>query len=268
MKTVLFPTDFSLNSIHAIRYALSLFKTKDVRYILFNAYSYPTAGTTFIDDLQSEFDMLSDLKLNRLLEQLKENYGHTDLIMELISEFGFLPNSLIPIIDKYDVDLVVMGSSGESGFNLSLFGSKAYETMKSLKCPVLTVPLQSPLDSPKHIGVATEEIMEGWESVLNPIFEIAQLNESIVHGISIKKPKEELVPAAEESSPNKKIDYYQIENPDTLMGIKSILGEHGIDMLVLLRKERDFFQSLFHKSLSKQISSKITVPILTINAVD
>ena len=55
MRTILLPTDFSVNAQKAVDYALSVFGTEDVNYILLNVYSEPH---TSADMLVSIVDLL------------------------------------------------------------------------------------------------------------------------------------------------------------------------------------------------------------------
>ena len=48
MKTILLPTDFSDESKNAIRYAINLYGTQDVRYIALHAYDLQHHNTTMM----------------------------------------------------------------------------------------------------------------------------------------------------------------------------------------------------------------------------
>ncbi len=266
MKNVLFLTDFSMNSIHAIRYGINLTDPEETNYYIFHSFTFKNTRNNFSNDLYDQYKSAVEIRFNHLKESLQENHGQNELKIECFSEFGFIPDSLVMLTKDLDIDLVVMGMSGMSYFNIGLFGNKAYETMKTLKIPVLTVPLETHLSQPTLIGLVSEEEHDGWEERLDPVYEIHNYCQSEIMGIQIVKGEKEMVlENSQHFDTSSKLQNTKISNPDILLGIKNAIGEMGIDLLVLIRKERSFFENLFHKSISKQIASKIDLPILTIS---
>ncbi len=123
MKTIVFPTDFSLNSMHAVRYGINLFKGQEVRFILFNAYVDPSVGASMTYVFEDHMKVISMTMLRKVLEELKDDHGQGDLKIELVNRYGDLPYALKPFLVEEMVDLVIMGSSGASGANISILGS-------------------------------------------------------------------------------------------------------------------------------------------------
>jgi nucleotide-binding universal stress UspA family protein len=78
-----------------------------------------------------------DLELDQLNELLLKEYPH--LCTEVSQgEGGFWP-SLAAEVQKHEVDLIVIGTSGRTGIRKALLGSKAEEILRHTSCPVLTV---------------------------------------------------------------------------------------------------------------------------------
>nr|AWJ66217.1 putative universal stress protein [uncultured bacterium] len=264
MKTILFATDFSINSLHAIRYGLELFKGQPVRYILFNAYVDPSSGVTMTASYADVMRELSESMLKKVHEQLVDDYGYKGLKMDLVSGYGDLPFAPRPIIEKRGVDLVILGTSGASGPNLAIFGSSAYSMMKDAQCPVLAVPLQTPIEVPSNIGLASDKVMGGNEPVLAPMFEIAELHGSSIMGVKVLKKKVIDGPAIIDG-PDDQFPFIDLSANDPLEGIELAIGEYGIDMLTIIIPQRKLLDRIFHKSVSKQIVKQVTVPILTLH---
>lgn len=267
MNNILFLTDFSLNSIHAIRYGLNIFNPEDHNYFLFNSYSYSYAGNTFSNDVNKQFKNNSQISLKAIHEMLENNYGHEGIRMELISKFGEIPGPLNSIVEEKGIDFIVMGASGNSSFNLSLFGSKTYETIHKVNIPVLSVPIEAPIKLPQEIGIASEEHLELWNESLSPVMKIASKAMANVFGIHVNIGKKEAILESSNFFDDPcELNYLNVESTDKLLGIRNAIGESGADLLVLQRKQRKLFEELFHKSLSKQILARIDIPILTINS--
>ncbi len=259
MKTILFPTDFSINSMHAIRYGLELFKEQNVRYILFNAYVDPSVGASMTYVFEDQMRDISMTMLKKLNEDLKEEY-ESALDMDLINRYGDLPYSLRPLLEGENVDLVIMGASGA---NTSIFGSNAFATMRDMSCPVLTVPLQSPIASPKRIGLASYTELIGDETLLEPLHEVARITNAQLTGIHVNTEHKSEDAADEHRGPDA-LPYINLEQSDAVNGIELAIGEHDLDMLSIIIPKRGMLDKIFHKSVSKQIAKHISIPIITL----
>lgn len=269
MNTVLFPTDFSANSLHAIRYGLNLFKDSNVDYILVNAYVDPSVGASMSMVWEEEMRKVSQAKLSSFCERIREEGGaQSEFFPKCISQYGDLPGALRPIIKEEGVDLLIMGSSGAGSASKSLFGSVAYATMKNAACPVLTVPLQSGIKTPHRIGLATEEKLVGDERILEPLQELVDQLNAWLMGIRVSKDASIHTTSGEEEEfyediPD--IQYFDLRAGDALVGIEQAIGEHDIDMLSIIIKKRSLLDSLFHVSVSKKIAKQVAIPLLTLH---
>ncbi|MFT7611263.1 MAG: nucleotide-binding universal stress UspA family protein [Parvicellaceae bacterium] len=269
MKTILFPTDFSMNSMHAIRYGLELFKDeKDMHYILLNAYIDPSAGAAMTYDLGDHMQIISQQMLDSLEEKLDDDYGYSDISFELLSVYGDLPGALKPIVKNKEVDLIVMGASGAGSPHISIFGSTAYACMKEATCPVLTIPLQTNIKSPELIGIASENKFKGDESFLSPILKIASIHNSWVMGVSVntKESIDTKKNAKDVLEENMDIEFINLNTKDPVTGIEFAIGKYKLDLLAIIIKERPLLDRIFHKSVSKQIAKQIAIPILSLHS--
>lgn len=267
MKTILFPTDFSLNSEHAIRYGLNMFKGQDVSFILLNTYVDPSIGANMTYVFEDQMKSISQTMLNKVHESLIEEFGDQVKGMTLLSQYGDLPYALRPIMKERDVDLIIMGASGSSGPNISIFGSNAFATMKNATCPVLTIPLQAPISIPERIGLASETQLIGDEDILDPLLELARMHSSSIMGIQVKKKTADALVNDDESEiGNERLPYINLDIEDPLQGIELAISEHRIELLSIIIPERSLLDRIFHRSVSKQIAREIAIPILSLHS--
>ena len=61
------------------------------------------------------------------------------------------------------------------------------------------------------------------------------------------------------------IPYYDLQALDALIGIEQAIGEHDIDMLTIILKQRSLLDRIFHSSVSKRIAKQVAIPILTLH---
>ena len=118
MKKILFPTDFSDNSLHAAKYAVLLAERLNADIIFLNVYSVPV-----FTEYQIPYDMAG-------LEQMgRENANNkmSDFVDKIISstkfpkdktaqivESGVTTDNILGVAERKKVDMIVMGTKGTS----------------------------------------------------------------------------------------------------------------------------------------------------------
>ena len=148
MKTkILLPTDFSKNAWNAISYATDLFKDTECEFYILNAYSakgYVLESMMVPEPGETEFERakaVSEKELSKILEMLSfrdPNQKHT---FYTISQFNSLLEALKNVVEKKDIDMVIMGTKGSTNSKSVVFGSNAITVMEKLRnCPVMAIP--------------------------------------------------------------------------------------------------------------------------------
>jgi len=146
MRKILIPTDFSESSINAIKYGLELFKYERSEFIILNAYADEVYDASN-GKSREEFNTLKDAtyavkneKVQDLVHtmlKLSPNPRHT---YEYEIHFDTLVDSVNTIVERDNLDLVIMGTRGETNDKDVIFGSNTLHVIKYVKCPVLAVP--------------------------------------------------------------------------------------------------------------------------------
>jgi hypothetical protein len=75
-------------------------------------------------------------------------------------ESGVPAARIVDYARRHDIDLIVMGSHGRTGFSRALLGSVAERVVRLAPCPVLTVPREAPARS------VTEDLMAPFRSCI------------------------------------------------------------------------------------------------------
>ena len=137
-KKILVPTDGSDFAVKAQNHALFLAKACDAEII-----AVSVTENNFINGLHFEDEIY---QLNQILnERSEENLNEFDKlnkddlkITHVIRE-GSPARTILEVAKEENVDLIVMGSSGKSGFDRFIMGSVADKVVNSAKCAVLVV---------------------------------------------------------------------------------------------------------------------------------
>jgi nucleotide-binding universal stress UspA family protein len=140
IKNVLYPTDFSPISEAALPYATAICRrfrsTLHLAHVLSDAgllmmtggVDYVSMGTIY-EDAQDE----AKDKLDQISARF-EAIPHRSYVRH-----GFVWKSLADIIHANEIDLLVVGTHGRTGFGKLLLGSVAEDILRHAPCPVLTV---------------------------------------------------------------------------------------------------------------------------------
>jgi len=143
IQKILCPTDFSENSEHALKYALTLATLSQADLQLFHVVepiTYPQS-TEFFEPVLDEVELMMKMEAayqKQLEDQviaLKEEYPK--ITGKLVSGNTFL--EIIQVARDDDVDMIVMGTHGRTGLAHVLIGSVAERVVREAPCPVLTV---------------------------------------------------------------------------------------------------------------------------------
>ncbi len=148
LKKILCPTDFSENSDHAMKYAITMATLSQAELQLLHVVepiSYPQSTELFepvVDeiDLTMKMEAAFQKQMEDQVAALKETYPK-------ISGRVVTGNTFLEIIQAARdeaVDMVVMGTHGRTGLAHVLIGSVAEKVVREAPCPVLTVK------HPKH----------------------------------------------------------------------------------------------------------------------
>ncbi len=140
VKNVLFATDFSAPSEAALPYATAICRrfgsTLHTVHVLSDASLLMMTGgvdyvsmSTIYEDAHTE----AKEKLDRVSDRL-EGIPHHNYVRH-----GQVWKNLADIIGENQIDLIVVGTHGRTGFGKLLLGSVAEDILRHATCPVLTV---------------------------------------------------------------------------------------------------------------------------------
>jgi nucleotide-binding universal stress UspA family protein len=134
LRNILLATDFSSCSETALAYGAGLSRRYDAT--LYTVSVVPEEITDYVQPPDPfYFRHSAEKKMANLAGlELFEGIKHRELIKE-----GFVSEVLSELIDRLEIDLVVLGTHGRGGIKKLVLGSVAEEIVDSAPCPVLTV---------------------------------------------------------------------------------------------------------------------------------
>ena len=149
MIHILVPYDFSKMAIHAFDFATKLSTTYSKLHITLihvvelplNAnVGYMGGGIDPLSDYQNQVyfrELLEQRK--KELDQLKKKYTSPKYHLDAVVTVGNVFREITTVITDKKPDLVVMGSSGTSGWEEFWIGSTTEKIVRTAPCPVITI---------------------------------------------------------------------------------------------------------------------------------
>ena len=135
LKNILFATDFSSAADNAMSYAGTLAKSFGAK--LFGFHVQEPANYALPPELWQSTQEITEKQMGELRKAMVREFPGV-LSEAIIGEGGFW-QALQLAIEKYQIDLIVLGTHGRTGFGKLLLGSQAEELLRRATGPVLTV---------------------------------------------------------------------------------------------------------------------------------
>ena len=137
-KKILVPTDGSEFAKKAGKHALFLSKVSGAEIVAVSVTENNFVNGLPLDD---EIYQLNQILKERSEENLKEfdELNDDDLKITHVIREGSPARVILEVAQEEDIDLIVMGSSGKSGFDRFIMGSVADKVVNSAKCAVLII---------------------------------------------------------------------------------------------------------------------------------
>ena len=137
-KKILVPTDGSEFAVKAQKHALFLAKVSGAEIIAVSVTENNFVNGLPLDD---EVYQLNQILNERSEENLKEfdKLNEDNIKVTHVVREGSPAKVILEVSKEENVDLIVMGSSGKSGFDRFIMGSVADKVVNSAKCAVLVV---------------------------------------------------------------------------------------------------------------------------------
>jgi nucleotide-binding universal stress UspA family protein len=275
MKKILFPTDFSEVANNAFVHALQLAKLIKGELVLLHTFEQPIIDSQFTPDnyymifesMQlAQFDLFKDEipKLRAIAEA--NNLADIKLSHRFID--GDLVYTIKKAIDEEAINFVVMGTSGETGWESFFIGSNTGAVVSAVTVPVLSVPLTAKFKKIETIGFTTR-YREKDKKALIQVLQIAKKTKAEVRCLYVKTSNSDVSDAIikqwEKEFQHEPIHFLVLPSDDVQGVILDFLTHKSIDILAMVTYKRNFFSELFNPSLTRKIANFSEIPILALH---
>src|SRR5690554_3941355 len=107
MKNILYPTDFSENSTHALDYALELARLFNAELVLFNSYELPYSRSNLLVSMTERMQKDSEAGLEELRANILSQKEYANLKVHKESQSGSFVSLIPKVAEHFKSDLIM-----------------------------------------------------------------------------------------------------------------------------------------------------------------
>lgn len=278
MKSILYATDYSENSVAALKYAYNMSLSLKAKLWVVHVFESPStmqsrARITFPNLEKDVFK-----KHNNQLEEFCNKHLGGDIealnvAVEAVQDKSAV-DGIVSKAEKIQSLLIVTGMNSTSKLKRLIMGSTARGLVEKAPYPVLTIPGDTTYNPIKTIVYATDFQPEDLDALCK-LATIAKPLDAIIKIVHIC-PLDKTICDIEKSQRKEKIDkhvkYAKVEldvlySDDIFNELKTYSERTNADIIGMLERDSTSYASdLFYRNLLKKMKSYGKIPLMSFNA--
>lgn len=271
MKRILIPTDFSTFSDEALKVAAQIARKHNSEIILLHMLEFPHQSSDAIGSGKTipEIMLFKNKALSNLEKLMDSEYLKGINVSQAI-ELKKVHDGVLDSCEKNNIDLIVMGSHGTSGFDELLVGSNAEKVVRLSKVPVLVVKKEAKEFKAKNFVFASDFSKET-RKPFRKMLEFAKTFDSNLYLVMICTPNSFKSTHDAEKIMRDFISNFDIENysshiyNDTNIekGIINFSKSVDADLIGLCTHGRTGLAHFFNGSIGEELVNHAAKPVIT-----
>ena len=277
MKKILVPTDFSEEAHNAFDVAVMIARNTGAQIKVLHVIEMAETSNFSAMGVPSSTSNFEQLYILKLMEQTKIRMR--DLLnlaansgVEITQEVDVdrLPSKVQRVVTEENIDLIVMGSKGSSGFEEMLVGSNTEKVVRYATCPVLTIKHRHRHFDARNIVFASDFTNEADKKV-ETVKYFQQLFKARLHLLYVNTPggfggtreiQDRLAKFAERNGlQDFTINIYSDTEEEP--GIIHFANEIAADLIMLATHGRTGLSHFFRGSIAEDLINHSYKPVLS-----
>jgi nucleotide-binding universal stress UspA family protein len=271
MKKILVPTDFSDHAKYALKVAAQIAKKNNGEIFLLHMLELPHQASDAVGsghDLP-EIMLFKNAAINKLEDLMDDDCLDGIKVSEII-QFDLAFEGIMKVSNKNDVDLIVMGSHGASGFKEMFIGSNAEKVVRNSDIPVLIIKREEDnFDVNKFVFASdfSEEIKKPFQKVVD----FANSFDADLHLVMINTPSSFKPTHVAQNIMEKFISGFNVKKYSTHIyndvnvenGVLNFTNQVDSDLIGMCTHGRKGLAHFFNGSVSEDLVNHAVRPVVT-----
>jgi nucleotide-binding universal stress UspA family protein len=267
IKRILTPVDLSENSLLALEHGVFMAKLFKADIVLAHiveqpSFSFSSTPHTISPEVEG--------KLKELADSVKIKSGGK---VEIIIKYGKISKKIVEAVKEKDIDLVIMGTHGVSGFEEFFSGSNSFRVVTESPCPVISVQTHSQKLGFHDILLPIDNSAASREKVSYAV-EIAKHYGAKIHLLGILSVEDNAVVAKFNRMFDQVEDYIkqndlkftsELVYGDNIAALTMKYGEKiNADLIVIMTEQEENLTGLLLGPFAQQVVNRSKIPVMSI----
>jgi nucleotide-binding universal stress UspA family protein len=271
MKKILVPTDFSDHAKYALKVAAQIAKKNNGEIFLLHMLELPHEAGDAIGSGHElpEIMLFKNAAINRL-EDLMDDPCLDGLKVSEIIQFELAFEGIMNISKKNEVDLIVMGSHGASGFKEMFIGSNAEKVVRNSEIPVLIIKKEAD-DFEVNKFVFASDFSDEIKKPFAKVVEFANKFDAELHLVMINTPSsfkpthvaKEIMSAFISGFNINKYSTHIYNDVNVENGVLNFTNSIDADLIGMSTHGRKGLAHFFNGSISEDLVNHAVRPVVT-----
>lgn len=280
MKKILVPCDFSAPSQNALKFAINLAaKTQGEIIVMHTIILSAMYDPVFLGEAPLAYDsaFMKEIKedIKRRYEKMTHSLETKDVLINLKITQGNIISAVRHEYDHNKIDLIVMGTSGTSGFEEVFIGSNTEKVIRHSPVPVFALRSTHQLDAIKEILVPTTLSLNQSE-LMNKIKELQFFFKATLKFLLINSPLNFKSDQEANELFESFVDYYGLKKYtfdfknyySEEEGIVEFAKDNEVDLILMATHARKGLSHLYHGSITENLVNHNRLPVWTYRLKD
>ncbi len=274
MRNILLPTDFSVNSKNAIKFAIKFFEGETCTFHILNSQKpsgYLTADVISGAPGNSVYEgVLNDNKkeLEKMVQFCESVSVNEDFTFIPKLDFDNIVDAINQAVTLNSTELIAMGTNGATGAEEVVFGSNTLKIIRNVNCPVIAVPTGYAFEKIQSVLLSLNYQNDVTSKELAILLGIVKKHKASLKILEIEEEKIELVPQKsnqEELFKEITIEHFCIKNLPVPMAINAFEQLIPVQLHVMFVERKKFLDRFIFGSDTSRISYSSRVPLLVLH---
>ncbi len=219
----------------------------------------------------SEYVKIKETKLAQSVKRMLKNPDFKDVPVKSVCELGFAADNICNLADKYNADLIVMGTTGASGLKELTLGSVAGSIIRKTEVPILIVPevfdsitlndvfvLAS--DMSNKMNEKSKAVVESFTKMQNATLKVVNVSDK-----EGERPSSDAEKKISDMLSGVQHDFHYLHGGQPNVAIRHFLETVEASLLCMISHHHGFLYRLFYDSTTRQMSYHTQIPLLVLH---
>ena len=274
MKTLLVPTNFSIQSDNAILYAVEFGEKLNAKITLFHAYH------TFPDDHRIPFEqncvepaLIRHQSETELKKRCLDIGNKTSLPCDFINLEGLAQEAIIDQANTLKPEILIVGTEKHTPIQ-RMSKTKTEKVIQNVDCSVMSVPLDKEYTAIRKIAFAIYyhaseideiryllKIAEKFDAEIHIIHVVRSMDNVNIERNYFEAFKEEV----QDSIPDQDFVFCFIKGDNISEELEHYVEDAQIDLIAVTRSKKNVVDKMLSTGVSTQLYRNLNIPLLVLN---